>query len=74
MANFLQTIATSLLVWVGLVFWMAVKSELIPEIKMMGWWSDRKWFWISVIVAFYIALIILLVYIWASDWFISMAK
>lgn len=64
MEEFIQNFFTALVVCLGYLFWIPVKTELIPDLKMMGWWNGRKWAWISAIIAFYIALIILLVYIW----------
>lgn len=74
MTEFFQTVVSSLLMWVGLVFWIAIKSELIPDIKQMSWKCRQKWFWILIIISFYIAILILLLYVWLSPGFILTTK
>lgn len=64
MTEFFQISITALLIWLGFVFSLPVNAELIPDIKQMKWKDKQKWFWISVIITFYITLVIILICIW----------
>lgn len=63
-----------MLICLGLIVWIPISTEVIPEFKLMGWMDKRKWFWISVIIVFYLVLITLIICTWTLPGFILPAK
>ena len=74
MIEFAQIFVTTLLVCFGYIFWIPIKTEVLPELKPMGWMHEWKWFWISIVVLFYIVLVAILVCTWTLPGFILPAK